>query len=66
MKIGLQIPNFTWRGGDAAIGGMPAEIGRAAEEAGFDSIWVMDNFFQLEIASLKVFGREIIPAVRDL
>jgi alkanesulfonate monooxygenase SsuD/methylene tetrahydromethanopterin reductase-like flavin-dependent oxidoreductase (luciferase family) len=55
MKIGLQVPNFTWRGGDAAIGATLAEIGRAAEEAGFDSIWVME-----------VFGREIIPAVRDL
>jgi F420-dependent oxidoreductase-like protein len=48
MKIGLQIPKFTWPGGDAAIGGKLAEIGRAAEAAGFASIWVMDHFFQLE------------------
>lgn len=48
MKIGLQIPKFTWQGGDSAIGGTLAEIGRAADAAGFASIWVMDHFFQLE------------------
>ncbi len=48
MKIGLQIPRFTWPGGDAAIAPTLAEIGRAADAAGFASIWVMDHFFQLE------------------
>ncbi len=47
MKIGLQIPSFTWPGGDAAIRPKLAEIGRAADAAGFASIWVMDHFFQL-------------------
>lgn len=50
MKIGLQIPFFAWPGGDAAIGGKLAEIGRAADDAGFASIWVMDHFFQMEMA----------------
>ncbi len=48
MKIGLQIPSFTWPGGDATIAPTLAAIGRAADEAGFASIWVMDHFFQLE------------------
>lgn len=48
MKIGLQIPRFTWPGGDATIAPTLAEIGRAADAAGFASIWVMDHFFQLE------------------
>ena len=48
MKIGLQVNNFTWNGGDAAIGETFAQIGRRAEEAGFDSIWVMDHFFQIQ------------------
>lgn len=48
MKIGLQIPRFTWPGGDTAIAPTLAEIGRAADAAGFASIWVMDHFFQLE------------------
>ncbi|MEP7357867.1 MAG: LLM class F420-dependent oxidoreductase [Anaerolineales bacterium] len=47
MKIGLQIPNFTWPGSPASIGPKLAEIARAAEAAGFYSIWVMDHFFQI-------------------
>ena len=47
MKLGLQIPNFTWPGGAAQIGESFARIVQSAEAAGFDSIWVMDHFFQL-------------------
>jgi F420-dependent oxidoreductase-like protein len=47
MKIGLQIPSFTWPGGPSQIGPTLARIGRAAEEAGFASLWVMDHFFQI-------------------
>ncbi len=47
MKIGLQIPNFTWPGGPKEIRGKLAEIARTADEAGFSSLWVMDHFFQI-------------------
>ncbi len=47
MKIGLQISRFTWPGGDAAIGATLARIVRQADDAGFDSLWVMDHFFQI-------------------
>src|SRR4026208_586862 len=64
MRFGLQINQFTWPGGAAAIGptlggasrwrGAAAAVGRpggrggrAADDAGFDSIWVMDHFFQI-------------------
>ena len=47
MKIGLQISSFTWPGGDAEIGPTLGHICRAADDAGFDSIWVMDHFFQI-------------------
>jgi F420-dependent oxidoreductase-like protein len=47
MRVGLQIPRFTWPGGPAEIGTRLAEIGRTADEAGFASIWVMDHFFQI-------------------
>lgn len=47
MKAGLQIPSFTWPGGPAAIGPTLGRIARDADEAGFDSIWVMDHFFQI-------------------
>ena len=48
MRIGLQVPSFTWPGGSEAIGPKLAEIGRTADEAGFASLWVMDHFFQIE------------------
>ncbi len=48
MKIGLQIPRFNWSGGPTNLGTKLAEIARTADEVGFDSIWVMDHFFQLE------------------
>jgi len=43
MKFGLQINQFTWPGGAAAIGPTLARVGREADDAGFDSIWVMDH-----------------------
>ncbi|MEI7745155.1 MAG: LLM class F420-dependent oxidoreductase [Chloroflexota bacterium] len=47
MKVGLQISSFTWPGGDAAIAPTLARIAHGADDAGFDSIWVMDHFFQI-------------------
>ena len=49
MHIGLQIPNFSWPGGAAALGNKLAQIARTADEAGFASLWVMDHFFQIDI-----------------
>ena len=47
MKVGLQISSFTWPGGDAEIGPTLARVAKHADEIGFDSIWVMDHFFQI-------------------
>ena len=47
MKFGLQISSFTWPGGTPEIGPTLARVVRAADDAGFDSIWVMDHFFQI-------------------
>ena len=47
MKLGLQIPSFTWPGGTAAIGPTLGRIARQADDIGLDSIWVMDHFFQI-------------------
>jgi|SoiMethySBSTD1v2_1073268.scaffolds.fasta_scaffold50953_3 F420-dependent oxidoreductase-like protein len=49
MKLGLQIPSFTWPGGAEQIPATLKRIGQAAEEAGFASLWVMDHFFQIEM-----------------
>ncbi|MFL5797197.1 MAG: LLM class F420-dependent oxidoreductase [Actinomycetota bacterium] len=46
MEIGLQVPSFTW-GEDSDIGPTLARIGRAADDSGFHSMWVMDHFFQI-------------------
>ncbi len=47
MKIGLQVSSFTWPGGPQAIAPTLARIAQTADQAGFDSIWVMDHFFQI-------------------
>jgi F420-dependent oxidoreductase-like protein len=49
MKIGLQVPNFTWPEGPARMGSKLADIAHAADEAGFYSLWVMDHLFQISM-----------------
>ena len=43
MKLGLQISAFTWPGGAAQIGPTFDRVVRAADDAGFSSIWVMEQ-----------------------
>lgn len=47
MNIGLQINRFDYPGGDTKISDGLRNISVAAENAGFESIWVMDHFFEL-------------------
>ncbi|HEV2451705.1 MAG TPA: LLM class F420-dependent oxidoreductase [Streptosporangiaceae bacterium] len=47
MKIGLQIPDFTWPDGPAKLGADLAGIARTADDAGFGFVSVMDHFFQI-------------------
>src|SRR5207244_703662 len=47
MKLGLNIPDFTWPGGPAKLGATLAQIARTADQAGFQSISVMDHFWQI-------------------
>ena len=45
-KFGVQLPNFS--GFDSAdLFEHVAGLATATEAAGFDSVWVMDHFFQL-------------------
>jgi F420-dependent oxidoreductase-like protein len=47
-RFGLQIPNFTYAGvADRDLFERIALIAGAAEESGFDSVWVMDHFYQI-------------------
>jgi F420-dependent oxidoreductase-like protein len=47
-KFGLQLPNFTFSGlPDDGMFEQVADLAVAGEESGFDSVWVMDHFWQL-------------------
>ncbi|GAA0810009.1 LLM class F420-dependent oxidoreductase [Spirilliplanes yamanashiensis] len=48
MKLGLHISNFTWPDGAPRLADVLAEIGAAADDAGFDRISVMDHLWQIE------------------
>ena len=50
IRLGLQIPNFTYPGvDDAGLFEAVAAMAVAAERSGFDSVWVMDHFYQLAL-----------------
>jgi F420-dependent oxidoreductase-like protein len=64
MKLGLQINNYTWPGGPPSLGRDLAAVARAADEAGFSYIGVMDHFFQ--IRSVGRADREMLEAYTTL
>jgi F420-dependent oxidoreductase-like protein len=47
IEFGLQISRFGWPGHPATTAAGLAGVARAAEEAGFTSLWVMDHFLQI-------------------
>ncbi len=49
MRLGLQVPNFTWEGGHSRTSDHLRAIALRAEEAGMSSIWFMDHFFQISM-----------------
>ncbi len=49
MRVGLQIPSFSFPGGTPAIRPTLTAIAQSAEANGFASLWVMDHFFQLPV-----------------
>jgi F420-dependent oxidoreductase-like protein len=47
-RLGLQIPSFTYPGvPDDKLFDRIATVAVTAEESGFDSVWVMDHFYQI-------------------
>ena len=57
MRVGLQVPNFTWSADQSMLGDTFGLIAERAERAGFYSLWVMDHFFQI---------RMVGPAEREM
>ena len=50
LRIGLQIPSFTIDGAAPAdLFEHVADVATRAESSGFDSLWVMDHFYQLPV-----------------
>jgi F420-dependent oxidoreductase-like protein len=50
IRLGFQIPNFTYPGvAPDQLFERVADIAVTAEESGFDSVWVMDHFYQLPL-----------------
>jgi F420-dependent oxidoreductase-like protein len=48
MRLGLQVPNFTWPLEQGVmLGERFGQIAEHADRAGFYSFWVMDHFFQI-------------------
>ena len=50
MKLGIGITTFPWPAEE--IGPAVSRIATAADEAGVDSLWVMDHFFQIRLSGL--------------
>src|SRR6266567_598780 len=49
MKIGISLADFSWPVPVTELGSQVTGIARAADEAGVDSLWVMDHFFQIRL-----------------
>ncbi len=49
MRLGLQVPIFTWPNGQSQLGKTFGEIAERADKAGLYSLWVMDHFFQIRM-----------------
>jgi F420-dependent oxidoreductase-like protein len=47
LDFGLQVSRFDWPDHPATTAATLAEVARAAEDAGFSSLWLMDHFVQI-------------------
>src|ERR1700757_2047670 len=50
MRLGISVSTFPWPAEE--IGPEVSRIATAADEAGVDSLWVMDHFFQIRVTGL--------------
>src|SRR5690348_15841133 len=50
MKLGIAFGDFSWPVPAGELGPMIIKLARQADDAGFDSLWVMDHFFQIRLS----------------
>src|ERR1700722_17051198 len=50
MKLGLAFGDFSWPVPASELGSTIISLARQADAAGFDSLWVMDHFFQISLS----------------
>jgi F420-dependent oxidoreductase-like protein len=52
MKLGLALGNFSWPVPVSELGTTITGVARQADDAGFDSLWVMDHLFMIRLGGL--------------
>jgi F420-dependent oxidoreductase-like protein len=52
MKLGLALSNFSWPVPVSELGATITGLARLADEAGLDSLWVMDHLFMIRLGGL--------------
>lgn len=50
MKVGIGVTDFSWSAPTSEMGPAVERIARTADQAGVDSIWTMDHFFQIRLS----------------
>lgn len=48
MRISVSITNYSWPGGPRELGAELARVGRTVDEAGIDTLWVVDHLIQAD------------------
>lgn len=46
MRVSISVTNYSWSGGPERLGLELTELARAADEAGVDTLWVVDHLLQ--------------------
>ncbi|HYZ02133.1 MAG TPA: LLM class flavin-dependent oxidoreductase, partial [Candidatus Binatia bacterium] len=46
MRVSLSVTNYSWR--DGALGARLAQVVRAADRGGLDTVWVADHLLQAD------------------
>ena len=48
MRVSIAVTNYSWPGGPDGLGSELARVARAADQAGVDTVWVVDHLLQAD------------------